>query len=194
MPSLFTKFFAATALCALSALSEDPMMLDDACLLGDDACGLELLQRRAGVARTAGVAEDAPDTSPGVSGCVEGVLSGDWLNQDALGFITVNVRLHVYPPGPDSDYCDSINADLIMPSYLGAPVRYNATFLDPVANSTYKVKYYTPLANPPYYHEGTFDLATETLTEDLGMLNGETPLPPIAGASTSILTLKRVSR
>mmetsp|Transcript_3050 Transcript_3050/g.8672 ORF Transcript_3050/g.8672 Transcript_3050/m.8672 type:complete len:194 (-) Transcript_3050:118-699(-) len=192
MPFLFTKFFAATALCALSALSEDPMMLDDACLLGDDACGLELLQRRAGVARTAGVAEDALDTSPGVSGCVEGVLSGDWLNQDALGFITVNVRLHVYPPGPDSAYCDSINADLIMPSYLGAPVHYNVS-MTPAADSTYTVKYYNPLANPPYFHEGTFDPATQTLTEDLGMLNGDTQLAPMAGAATTILTFKRVT-
>eukprot|EP00444_Apocalathium_aciculiferum_P014770 CAMPEP_0183455832 /NCGR_PEP_ID=MMETSP0370-20130417/127523_1 /TAXON_ID=268820 /ORGANISM="Peridinium aciculiferum, Strain PAER-2" /LENGTH=155 /DNA_ID=CAMNT_0025647443 /DNA_START=32 /DNA_END=499 /DNA_ORIENTATION=- len=137
----------------MTALSEDPLFLDDACVLGDGSCSLELLQLRAASKL---VAQDCPERQ----------LVGKWADEDALGFKTITVKLDVQAPA-DSASCDFVNADLIMPSYLGPPMHYQVTMM-PTEDGKYKVKYYNALANLPYSHEGEFDPKTQLLTEDLG--------------------------
>mmetsp|Transcript_36881 Transcript_36881/g.106205 ORF Transcript_36881/g.106205 Transcript_36881/m.106205 type:complete len:189 (-) Transcript_36881:104-670(-) len=180
----------ATALLFGSALADvtidsvqAALQEDDACAwdaeAGEQLCGVELFQQRLRLRTVQGSSEEA--------GCPEDKLVGEWNNKDALGFKTINIGLTV--DKPKGAGCQGVHATIVVPSYLGGNRKYVLT-MTPASGGKFNVKYYNPTANPPYFHLGEYDPATDTLTEDLGHLNGK-KMEPFPGSTTSILKFSR---
>eukprot|EP00931_Biecheleriopsis_adriatica_P035607 TRINITY_DN20508_c0_g1_i1.p1 TRINITY_DN20508_c0_g1~~TRINITY_DN20508_c0_g1_i1.p1 ORF type:complete len:200 (+),score=51.15 TRINITY_DN20508_c0_g1_i1:132-731(+) len=98
--------------------------------------------------------------------CLVDHLVGSWKVENALGIDGVTVKLQVGPRG--SSECDSVSGVI---HYLGKTTEYSITAAQN-GEGKLNVKYLNDKASPTYFHEGEFDVGKDTMTEDLGAVNG----------------------
>ncbi|CAE7265569.1 unnamed protein product [Symbiodinium necroappetens] len=128
---------------------------------------VELLQRMPMDIRLAASAEVArTDQVAKSKACLVDHLVGSWHVENALGIDGVTVLLQISPRS--SGVCEDVVGQI---HYLGKQTQYaiSATALD---NGKLHVKYVNKQAEPDYFHEGEYDLAKDSLLEDLGAVNG----------------------